>query len=152
MTPIYRLFLVRELQRDVNLSDLQGTRWSAIFGMHGTESLTCELVMGDKGVRYLQWRKLGVGDCHVPGGELSLLLPLPKEGAPPEEKDSLEIRVRETELFGKNPWWESHEFKLLSDHEFNINIPSVNKKDIHTWKFNRVLRDSKEMYEALRTV
>jgi len=153
MTPIYRLFLVRELQRDVNLSDLQGTRWSAIFGMHGTESLTCELVIGDKGVRYLQWRKLGVGDCHVPGGELSLLLPLPQEGAPPEEKDSLEIRVRETELFGKNPTWESYPFKLQSDHEFSINIPSVNKKDnIQTWKFNRVLRDSKEMYKALRTL
>jgi len=150
-TPVYQLFLAKEMQRDLSLSDLQGTRWSAIFGMHGMESLTCELVIGDKGVRYLQWRKLGVGDCHVPGGELSLLLPLPQEGGLSEEKDSLEIRVRETELFGKNPTWESYPFALLSDHEFSINIPSVNKKDnIQSWKFNRVLRDSKEMYEALR--
>jgi len=157
--PIYRLFLASEMQRDVALSDLQGSRWSAIYGMHGAESLTCELVMGDKGMRYLQWRKLGVGDCHVPGGELSLLLPISQEcgnpileDTPEEEKESLKIRVRETEMFGKNPTWQSYQFKLHSDHEFTIQIPSVHKKDIQSWKFNRILRDPKEMYDAVRAV
>jgi len=150
--PIYRLFLAREMQRQIPLADLKGTWWSAIYGMHGAESLTCELVIGDKGVRYLQWRKLGVGDCHVPGGELSLLLPLTQEEAPSEEKEPLEIRVRETEVYGKNPTWENYQFRMQFDHEFTILIPTPTKKDLQMWKFNRILGDSKEMYDALRTV
>jgi len=185
LNPVYNRFLINRVKKSVdsveNLKTLRGSRWGSIYGFHGKESLRCELhtanseavveeedktrdipgfgqeTEADNGgsEEVLQWIKNEPGDSHVPADEVSIALSLTENAD--SDTSKLKGRVREAEVWFKNPDWKDWTIIFNDDHTFKIEIAKERKpKDAGaksaSWTFVREPSTPRQVYDAVRHV
>jgi len=181
--PVYNRFLLNRVKKSVdsveNLKSLRGSRWGSIYGFHGKECLRCETASPSGGDSVedetrtipgfgqeeettapdevlLQWIKNEPGDSHVPADEVSIELSLTENAS--GDPTNLKGRVREAEVWFKNPDWKDWTVSFQDDHTFKIEIgkeekPRADKgSKAASWTFLREPASPRQVYDALRQV